>query len=213
MRAGTIAEAWFGQTVDRATVEQFARVLESVGLVRRDDHRRDRLWVLGVQETSLFPEEAELEEQLKQANPKGCLLAFCTRRRIDPPVTEIQPQGAFYEAKMSLCYEGRTLDSGPHRAASKKTAEQMAAQALLDRVSQGNDEHEVVRVASAVHVAFSRRRLGLLVIVVERQHIDAIRDGDQQPGCIGLQSRLEGFFQCIEKVLVDTLQRQQLLLK
>ncbi len=149
LRAGTIAEAWFGQTVDRATVEQFARVLESVGLIRRDDHRRDRLWVLGVQETRLFPEEAELEEQLKQANPKGRLLAFCTRRRIDSPVTEIQPQGAFYEAKMALCYEGRTLDSGPHRAASKKTAEQMAAQALLDRVSQGDDEHEVVRVASA----------------------------------------------------------------
>jgi len=149
LRAGTIAEAWFGQAVDRATVEQFARVLESVGLIRRDDHRRDRLWVLGVQETRLFPEEAELEEQLKQANPKGRLLDFCARIRIDPPVTDIQPQGAFYAAKMSLSYEGRTLDSGPYRAASKKTAEQMAAQGLLDMVSQGDDEHEVVRVASA----------------------------------------------------------------
>ena len=137
LRAAAIAEAWFGQVVDRPTAEQFARVLESVGLVRRDDHRRDRLWVLGVQETRLFPEEAELEEQLKQANPKGRLLEFCMRMRIDPPVTDMQPQGAFYEANMSLCHDGRTLESGPFRAASKKTAEQLAAQALLDMVSQG----------------------------------------------------------------------------
>lgn len=149
LRAGTIAEAWFGRAVDRTTVEQFARVLELVGLVRRDDHRRDRLWVLGVRESGLFPEEAELEEQLKLANPKGRLLAFCARRRIDPPGTDMQPQGAFYEARMSLCYEGRTLDSGPYRAASKKTAEQMAAQALLEMVSQADGEREVVRVAAA----------------------------------------------------------------
>ena len=70
LRAAAVAEAWFGQVVDRTTTEQLARVLESVGLVRRDDHRRDRLWVLGVHESGLFPEEAQLDEQLKQANPK-----------------------------------------------------------------------------------------------------------------------------------------------
>lgn len=145
LRATDIAEAWFGQAVDRTTAEKFARLLESVGLVRRDDHRRDRLWVLSIQETSLFPEEAKLEEQLKQANPKGRLLEFCMRMRIDPPATDIQPKGAFYEAKMSLCYTGRTLDSGPFRAASKKTAEQMAAQALLKMVSQ-DQEDAAVRV-------------------------------------------------------------------
>ena len=71
LRSAAVAEAWFGMAVDRATAERFARVLESVGLVRRDDHQRDRLWVLGVQESALFPDEAELEESLKQANPKG----------------------------------------------------------------------------------------------------------------------------------------------
>jgi dsRNA-specific ribonuclease len=156
LRAAAIAEAWFGQVVDRPTAEQFSRVLESVGLVRRDDHRRDRLWVLGVQETKLFPEEAELEEQLKQANPKGRLLEFCMRMRIDSPVTDIQPRGAFYEANMSLCRDGRTLESGPFRAATKKTAEQLAARSLLGMVaqgmvaqgmvSQGDDGHETVRV-------------------------------------------------------------------
>ena len=79
--------------------------------------------------------EAELEAQLKQANPKGRSLEFCTRWRIDPPVTDIRPQGAFYEARMSLSYGGQTLDSGPFRAASKKAAEQLAAQALLGLAS------------------------------------------------------------------------------
>lgn len=149
IRAGTVAEAWFGQVVERASVEHFARVLESAGLVRRDDHRRDRLWVLGVQETHLFPEEAELEELLKQANPKGQLLAFCMRRRVEPPVAEVRTQGAFYEARMSLCYEGRTLDSGPQRAASKKTAEQLAARALLERVASCDAEQQVLRIDAA----------------------------------------------------------------
>ena len=147
LRAVAIAEAWFGQPVDRTTVDGLARVFESVGLVRRDDHRRDRLWVLGVHETRLFPEEAEREEQLKKANPKGRLLEFCSRMRLDPPETEFQTRGAFFEARMSLAHAGRMLDSGPFEAASKKTAEQMAAEALLALVAQDADSEEVVRVA------------------------------------------------------------------
>ena len=146
LRAATVAEAWFGQTVDRATAEQLARLLETVGLVRRDDHRRDRLWVLSVHESGLFPEEAELDEQLKKANPKGRLLELCMRTRIDPPVTEVQPQGAFFEARTTLQYEGKILDSGPHRAAAKKTAEQLAARALLAMVAEGEDGDQVIRV-------------------------------------------------------------------
>jgi hypothetical protein len=147
LRAAAVAEAWFGRAVDRETVERFARVLESIGLVRRDDHRRDRLWVLAVQETSLFPDEAALEQQLKVANPKGRLLEFCTRVRIDPPVVQVQPHGAFFEATLSLQHQGRTLESGPCRAASKKTAEQLAAQALLNIVSQQVEAEEETLVS------------------------------------------------------------------
>jgi Cft2 family RNA processing exonuclease/dsRNA-specific ribonuclease len=146
LRAAAVARAWFGQVVDRASVEQFTTVLETVGLVRRDDHRRDRLWVLGVHETDLFPEEAELDTRLKQANPKGQLLEFCMRRRIDPPVTELLSAGAFYEARMSLEHQERTLQSGPFRAAAKKTAEQLAAQALLEIIAHEDDQQPVVRV-------------------------------------------------------------------
>ncbi len=134
LRAAEVAEAWFGEAVDRSTVERFVRVLESVGLVRRDDHRRDRLWVLSVRETDLFPDEAALEERLKEANPKGRLLEFCMRSRVDPPHVEVRPHGAFFQARMKLRLADRTLDSGECQAASKKTAEQLAAERLLKQI-------------------------------------------------------------------------------
>ena len=147
VQAAAVAEAWFGQTVDRATADRFARLLEAIGLVRRDDDHRDRLWVLTPGETSLFPEEAALEEQLKRANPKGRLLEFCMRMRIAPPQTETESQGAFYRASMSLCFRGETLVSGPQQAASKKAAEQLAAQVLLDLVSTRTAADDLVRVS------------------------------------------------------------------
>ncbi len=116
LRAAAVAEAWFGTAVDRATAERFARVLESAGLVRRDDHQRDRLWVLGVQESTLFPDEAVLEESLKLANPKGKLLELCMRMRVEPPQTVVQPQGAFYAAVMTMHHAGEELTSGLCRA-------------------------------------------------------------------------------------------------
>lgn len=148
LRSAAVAEAWFGQAVDRATADQFARVLETAGLVRRDDHRRDRLWVLGAQETDIFPEERELENTLKTENPKGRLLEFCMRVRIDPPDVDIQQRGAFHEAVMTLQYDDRTLESGPCRAASKKTAEQLAAKKLLELMHSLDDAEEVVAVRS-----------------------------------------------------------------
>jgi dsRNA-specific ribonuclease len=124
-------------------------VLEDVGLVRRDDQHRDRLWVLGPLDTTLFPVEAELEEQLKRTNPKGRLLEFCTRTRIELPQTASEAQGAFYRVTMSLSYQGETLSSGPQQAASKKAAEQLAAQALLEIVSQRTAATDVSRVSAA----------------------------------------------------------------
>jgi len=147
VQAAAVAEAWFGQPVDRGTADRFARVLEGIGLVRRDDDRRDRLWVLGPQDTHLFPEEAALEEQLKRANPKGRLLEFCMRMRIDPPQTETESQGPFYRAYMSLCYQGETIVSGPQQAASKKAAEQLAAQVLLELVSHRASAADAVAVS------------------------------------------------------------------
>jgi dsRNA-specific ribonuclease len=102
------------------------------------------LWVLGVSETRLFPDEAELEEELKHSNPKGRLLELCMRLRIDPPAVELQQQGAFYLATMTLQYQDQTLSNAPCRAASKKTAEQMAARSLLDAISQRDRKEQLV---------------------------------------------------------------------
>jgi hypothetical protein len=147
VQAAAVAEAWFGEAADRDALDRFVRVLEGVGLVRRDDERRDRLWVLGPQDTHLFPEEAALEEDLKRANPKGRLLEFCMRMRIDPPQTETESQGAFFRATMSLCCQGETVVSGPQQAASKKAAEQLAAQVPLDLVSRRVSVADVVPVS------------------------------------------------------------------
>ncbi len=116
-------------------------------MIRRDDHKRDRLWVLSIQDTDLFPEEAELETELKQSNPKGQLLEFCMRLRIDPPEVEVQQQGAFHLATMTLVLDGQTLGSGPCQAAAKKTAQQLAARRLLELVQQREEtEMEVIAV-------------------------------------------------------------------
>ncbi len=69
------------------------------------------------------------------------------RMRIDPPVTDLQQQGAFHVAHMSLRHQNEIIDSGPCRAAVKKTAEQLAAQALLDVVSTRDVAGEVVHVS------------------------------------------------------------------
>ena len=47
VRASQIAEAWFGERVKADVIDQFARRLEDMGLVRRDDQRRHMLWILG----------------------------------------------------------------------------------------------------------------------------------------------------------------------
>ncbi len=146
VRAAVVAEAWFGRAVDRPTSERFARLLENVGLVRRDDARRDRLWVLGPSDTSLFPEESELENALKQSNPKGQLLELCMRMRVDPPETEFEAQGPFFLATMSFQYAGEALTSGVQKAASKKTAEQLAAKTLLDQVATRAETSDTVHI-------------------------------------------------------------------
>ena len=77
--AAAVAEAWFGQAVDRPR-RRFARVLE----VGRDWSAATTIAATACgcsasRRRTCFPEEAELEEQLKQANPKGRLLEFCMR--------------------------------------------------------------------------------------------------------------------------------------
>ena len=142
VRAAQIAEAWFGERVKADVVDQFLRRLEDMGLVRRDDQRRHMVWILGPGESDALRQEAELETRLKEDNPKGRLFELCMRMKTECPVAEFAVAGAFHVARMRLDIEGRTIDSGEQRAASKRTAEQLAAEAILEQFKQAQEEHD-----------------------------------------------------------------------
>lgn len=139
VRASQIAEAWFGERVKGEVVDIFVTRLEGMGLVRRDDQRRHMLWILGPGDSDAFAQEAELETRLKRDNPKGRLLELCMRMKIDAPETTFSVAGAFHGARMSLRLPHRTIDSGEQRAASKKVAEQLAAEAILHDLTREQD--------------------------------------------------------------------------
>lgn len=132
--ARVIAETWFGRRVTRQDVDALVAAAVALNLVRRDDRRRDLLHVLSLSETDCFPDEAALEQTLKTENPKGRLLEWAMRTRVEPPTATFGVDGAFHTATLSLLFEDQSMTAGPHRAASKKTAEQLAARELLSRI-------------------------------------------------------------------------------
>lgn len=142
VRATQIAEAWFGERVKANVVNQFVGRLEDMGLVRRDDQRRNMLWILSPGESDALRDEAELEAQLKEKNPKGRLLELCMRMKTDPPLAEFSVTGAYHVARLRLVVEGSAIDSGEQRAASKRTAEQLAAEAILEQFEQQLPNHD-----------------------------------------------------------------------
>jgi dsRNA-specific ribonuclease len=124
-------------------VDRLVERLEQRGLVRRDDHQRSRLWVLGPGETDLFGEEEQDGERLKLENPKGRLLELCMRLRVEPPRIDRLVEGGHHVVRMSLTVEGKTIHSGDQRAVSRKTAEQRAARVLLSRMEETEAEESV----------------------------------------------------------------------
>ena len=144
VRDRTIGDAWFGADVHADDVHRLATELERRGLVRRDDNRRNRLWVLAPNETDAFPDEADLEVELKAENPKGELLELCMRARCSNPTTDFSVEGAFHVAVMSWQYDGEELRSEPHRSSSRKLSEQLAARELLAIVERRSGSSDTV---------------------------------------------------------------------
>jgi len=136
VQARRVCEAWLGRRATPAEIEKCIAALTGMNLVRRDDERRRMLWVLKPEESGADPQEAALADRLRQENPKGRLLEFCMRRRIDAPEPLFVVDGAHFVTSMSLSIDGVTLDSGPQKAGSKKTSEQCAAAALLQRLER-----------------------------------------------------------------------------
>jgi predicted metal-dependent RNase/dsRNA-specific ribonuclease len=123
--------AWFGHPVQGAEREAFLSKLLELEVVRRDENDPVLFW------STLRAEDNEevLEEQLKRDNPKGKLLSWCQRLRQEAPDPEFRQDGKVWTARLSLTFDGTLLESGWQRAKSQKVAEQLAAQALLERVA------------------------------------------------------------------------------
>lgn len=138
LRAAKLAEAWFGKRVAAFRQERFVQQLEQTGLVRRDDHRRGILWAQtkAAMPADPSPEDLLLAEALKVENPKGKLLEWCMRRRLERPEMREQPEDTgWHVVEMELEVDGERVSSGPQRAYTKKVAEQLAAKVLLDSLS------------------------------------------------------------------------------
>lgn len=146
LRAREVAEAWFGRRVRGELVQRLASRLEELGVVRRDDARRSLLWVLTPEDSPVLEEEAELAGQLKQENPKGRLLELCQRLRCAPPEAHFEVDGAFHVCRLSMSLGDRVFECEPQRAATMKTAEQLAARALLAILQDALCNEEAIAV-------------------------------------------------------------------
>ena len=152
LRAAKLAEAWFGKRVAAIRQERFIQQLEQTGLVRRDDHRRSLLWAQtkAAMPTEPSPEELRLAETLKIENPKGKLLEWCMRRRLErPEMRDHSDDTGWHVVEIELEVAGERVSSGPQRAYTKKVAEQLAARALLEGLSSEEQTVEAAGVDDA----------------------------------------------------------------
>ncbi|MBI5535672.1 MAG: MBL fold metallo-hydrolase [Deltaproteobacteria bacterium] len=184
-----IAEAWFGTSVAAEQRDQLVARLEELGVVRRDDKRRDRIWVLSPSETRAYPEEALLQDRLKAENPKGRLLELCMRMQLSPPALDISVDGAHHVAEMSMELGGKVLRSGPQRAAVRKTAEQLAAAQLL-RAAESESSLEHARAADDQAAALLRANPKGRLLEWCAANLGRVAQFEQRPGSGGYAARV-----------------------
>jgi Cft2 family RNA processing exonuclease/dsRNA-specific ribonuclease len=128
-----LAEKWFGRSPTPAERDAFALVLTGMEIVRVDE--AGAYWSIVIPE---LDEDAPLAMELKAQNPKGQLLDLCARRKLPPPKLEARAErgGLIFTAELRLrLSSSEELASGFVRATSRKLAEQLAARALLERLS------------------------------------------------------------------------------
>lgn len=148
-----VAQGWFGAEVSSADVQDLVTRLENLGLVRRDDRRRNRVWVLAPLETDAYPDEAGLELELKSENPKGELLELCMRMRWDPPIVESRVEGAYHLTTMTLVCGDRRLCTQEQRASSRKVSEQLAARQMLKELEGALESKDAFEVEEEIAAA------------------------------------------------------------
>ncbi len=136
VKASDAAQVWFGCRVDALQIDRFVQRLEEMGIVRRDDIRRNFFHVCSSGPADST--EYALEQQLKEQNPKGKLLEFCMKQKINPPVFSVISRDGYYFGCASIVIDTKQLQSSECKALNKKTAEQMASQELLSLIPENN---------------------------------------------------------------------------
>lgn len=165
-----LATAWFGHEPQGAARSQFFATLLSLGVVRNDPERPGEL--RSCQEISQDEREQALEHQLRKENPKGKLLEWCMRQRVDSPQLHERSEGEGFAAELSMTVGGAEVRSGWHRAGSKKLAEQLAARAFLALLEQ-NAEQLTLREVSEPELSQRKVRnpKGKLLELCAKYHI------------------------------------------
>ena len=123
--------AWFGHPVLGSEREVFLQRLLELEVVRRDENDSSLL------RSTLRPEDNEeaLEELLRKENPKGKLLSWCQRSRVEMPEPELSREGRLWLVRLALSIEDERIETEWQRARNQKHAEQLAARALLERLA------------------------------------------------------------------------------
>ncbi len=137
VKVSDAALLWFGEKVSAPTLDLFMNALETLGIARRDDVRRNYCHVLASDTLADDSDEIQLEKRLKDENPKGKLLEYCMKHKLEYPRFDIETEDGFHYATANLSVNGSVLESQKWKALSIKTAQQLASEELLKVVSGG----------------------------------------------------------------------------
>ena len=91
----------------------------------------------------------DLVDELRRTNPKGRLWEACAARALSAPTIQHGWSADRHRVEMELAYGPWELRSGQHWGDSRKVAEQLAAQALLDELTALERDEPSLRTAGA----------------------------------------------------------------
>jgi Cft2 family RNA processing exonuclease len=137
VKVSDAALLWFGSKVSAQAIDLFMNTLENLGIARRDDVRRNYCYVLASDTLTNDSDEILLEKRLKDENPKGKLLEYCMKHKLEYPRFNIETGDGYHYATAVLSVNGVESVSQKWKALSVKTAQQLASEELLRMVGGG----------------------------------------------------------------------------
>jgi len=165
-----LADTWLGRAAGAEERTRVGEALVAAGVASRVEGDAARLRSCVAAATAT--EDVALAESLKAENPKGALLELCARRRIDAPRVKHTTAANVHSVELVLEGPGGGVTSGAHSGASRVVAEQLAARALLARLSEGAAEARVVDDAREVALRQQNPK-GRLLELASRMRVGA----------------------------------------